>query len=67
MTKLFVLWVNLNGGGADYAVGTSATPDGQSDNSVTHPLPTENLLENTWWIASSPWKAKQSSSDLSVQ
>lgn len=27
-TKLYVMWVNLNGGGADYAVGTSSTPDG---------------------------------------
>lgn len=27
-TNLYVLWVNLNGGKADYAVGTSKTPEG---------------------------------------
>jgi len=27
-TKLYVLWVNLNGGKADYAVGTSSVPEG---------------------------------------
>ena len=27
-TKKYVLWVNLNGGKADYAVGTSSTPEG---------------------------------------
>jgi len=27
-TQLYVLWVNLNGGPADYAVGTSAHPEG---------------------------------------
>ena len=27
-TKLYVLWVNLNGGKADYAVGTSTVPEG---------------------------------------
>ena len=28
ITKLYVLWVNLNGGKADYAVGTSTIPEG---------------------------------------
>eukprot|EP00041_Stephanoeca_diplocostata_P006460 m.85945 g.85945 ORF g.85945 m.85945 type:complete len:515 (+) comp16372_c0_seq2:119-1663(+) len=27
-TNLYVLWVNLNGGPADYAIGTSTTPEG---------------------------------------
>ena len=27
-TNLYVLWVNLNGGKADYAVGTSSSPEG---------------------------------------
>jgi hypothetical protein len=28
VTKLYILWVNLNGGPADFAVGTSKTPEG---------------------------------------
>ena len=27
-TKLYILWVNLNGGPANFAIGTSATPEG---------------------------------------